>query len=66
MLQSHETHFDLSCIYTVSVQFGSIWTESNLTRVSLNSVGFTGAPYHHGTVQFQTGSLSQVNRFGTR
>ena len=51
-------------MYTRSVQFSSI-----LAQISLNCVGFTEEFtwlwYHPGTVQFQTGSLSYVNPFGT-
>ena len=53
------------CVYMRSVYIGSIWIGSTLARVHLNCVGFTRSQYHPGTVQFQSGSLSQVYPFGT-
>ena len=57
---------DLGSVYARSVRFGHIWIGSTLARVLLNCVGFTPVQYHPGMVQFQTGSISQVNPFGTR
>ena len=48
------------------VKLGSIFIGSTLVQVHLNCVGLTRSLYHLETVQFQTGSLSQVYPFGTR
>ena len=48
-----------------SLPFGSIWIGSILASVNLKCVGFAQMQYHCGVVQFQAGSLSQVNPFGT-
>ena len=55
----------LGCVYTRSVRFGYIKIGSNLAWVRLNCVRLTQSRYHPGKVQFQIGSLSQVNPFGT-
>ena len=56
---------DLGYVYMRSVRFSSIWVGSTLAWIRLNCVEFTRAQYHPGTVQFQTGSLLQVNPFAT-
>ena len=52
-------------IYTRSERFGSISIRIHPDSVHLNCVGCIRSRYNLGTAQFQTGSLLQVNPFGT-